>query len=243
MDKKLPDKIQVTPKDLAYDRISGTWDQFISSYDTDRRVEVLIDDFLGPAHIEGKTCLDAGCGLGYFTSALSKYKAARLSACDISSKLIDKVSRLVPGTECFAANILELSDALRGRTFDVVVCSDVIEHTPDPRLAVSQLTKAVVPGGLLSISVPNQRWRWLLSLAQRLGFRNRYEGYENWVRPNELKGWIEKEGFDIVCAEGIHTIPFKLFPHGLLRKLDKKMRGSNYAYSLNLAVLARKRVV
>ena len=213
-------KIQPTSKDLAYDRISETWDEFISSYDTSRRIEVLVEDFLGQKQITGKKCLDAGCGLGYFTQALLEHKPSYICACDISSKLVEKLSSRLPDVECVVANILELSTTFQGKTFDVVVCSDVIEHTPDPELATKQLTQMVAPGGLLSISVPNQRWRWLLGLAQTLGLRDQYEGYENWVRPKELKDWIETERFEIIRLEGIHTIPFKLFPHALLRKMD-----------------------
>ena len=36
----------VTDKDLAYDRISGHWDRVIANYDTRRRIEVLVDEFL-----------------------------------------------------------------------------------------------------------------------------------------------------------------------------------------------------
>lgn len=202
-------------------------------------MEVLVEDFLGE-RIAGQCCLDAGCGLGFFTKALLARRPARVSACDISSNLVQKLSGHLPDVECFTANILEMSSALDGRTFDIVVCSDVIEHTPDPARAVQELARAVAPRGLLSISVPNQRWRWLLSLAQTIGLRKKYEGHENWVRPEDLKIWLQEEGFEVQRAEGIHTIPFKLFPHTLLRKLDKKFRYSNYAVALNLAILAKK---
>jgi len=105
---------------------------------------------------------------------------------------------------------------------------------------VKQLTQVVAPGGLFAISVPNRRWRWLLSLARAVGLRSKYEGHESWVRPKDLKIWLEEEGFEVQRAEGFHTIPFKLFPHSLLRKLDKKFRCSNYAVALNLAILAKR---
>ncbi|MCK5343758.1 MAG: methyltransferase domain-containing protein, partial [Candidatus Heimdallarchaeota archaeon] len=188
-----------------------------------------------------KKCLDAGCGLGYFSRAILEHKPLSVCACDLSPKLVQKLSCKLPDVDCVVANILEISTELQGKTFDVVVCSDVIEHTSNPELAVKQLTKIVDSGGLLSISVPNQKWRWLLSLAQALGLRDQYQGHENWVRPNELKDWIEAEGFEILSSEGVHTVPFKFFPHALLRKLDQKLRCSNYTYAFNLAIVAKKR--
>ena len=70
-------------KELAYDRISETWEEFISTYNIDRRIEVLVDDFLGEKEILGKKCMDVGCGLGYFSYGILKYKPASfyLSIC------------------------------------------------------------------------------------------------------------------------------------------------------------------
>lgn len=228
-------------EELAYDRISETWEDFISSYDTDRRIEVLVNDFLGEEKIAGKKCLDAGCGLGYFSKALLAYKPASLSANDLSPRPVKRLSEKFPAIHCFVADILKLPDVLLGKEFDVVVCSDVIEHTSDPMLAVKKLTEAVAVGGLLSISVPNRKWIWLLRLAQVLGLRRNYQGWENWVYPGEFLAWIEQEGFEVLRCEGIHTVPFKLFPKKPLRFLDQKLRNFNYPYALNLAILARKK--
>lgn len=41
-----------------------------------------------------------------------------------------------------------------GRTYDVVICQDVIEHVEDPRELMLQLTGLVRPGGLLCIGTP-----------------------------------------------------------------------------------------
>lgn len=232
---------RVTEKDLAYDRISDKWEGFISLYDTNRRIEVLVDDFLGEKEIRGKKCLDVGCGLGYFSKAILRYEPASLCACDISPKLVEKLSERNPGIHCFIGNILELPSALKGEKFDVVVCSDVIEHTVNPRLATKNLLETVASSGLLSISVPNRKWHWLLRLAIAAGLRRNYEGYENYVHPMDLKTWIQEEGFEILRSEGIHTVPFRLFPKKLLRILDQNLRSSNYDYALNLAILARKR--
>lgn len=233
--------LKAAEKELAYDRISDTWENFVSHYDEDRRVEVLVDDFLGEKEIAGKKCLDAGCGLGYFSQAFLKYKPLNLSACDVSPKLVNKLKAKIPGINCFVGDILQLPGILAGETFDVVLCSDVIEHINNPRLAVKKLAETVSSGGLLAISVPNRKWKWLLNLAMLAGLRKNYAGYENYVFPSKLKNWITEENFEILRCEGIHTIPFKFFPKKLLRALDKNLRNFNYGFSFNLAVLARKR--
>ncbi len=240
MVRDIDKKLTMTSKDFAYDRISNEWERFISHFDTNRRVEVIVDDFLGESAIKEKKCLDAGCGLGYFTEAIAKYNPSELTVCDLSPNLVQKVTQKIPTAKGYTADILNLSNDLNNEMYDVVVCSDVIEHTPDPRLAIKKLTEVIVPEGLLSISVPNRKWRWLLSLAMATGLRKHYEGYENYVSPADFKNWIQESGLKLIRCEGIHTIPFKLFPKKLLRKVDKKLRNSNYNYSLNLAILAEK---
>ncbi len=228
-------------KELAYDRISNEWEHVISHYDENRRIEVLINDFLGESNIEGKTCLDMGCGLGLFSQAIMKYHPSKLHACDISPNLIQKLAQKEPRIHCQVANIMALSHDFKEQKFDIVVCSEVIEHTPDPYKATGELVKVLTPGGFLAISVPNKNWQWLLHLAQSLRLRQHYQGYENWVLPSQLKEWLTGLDMEILRCEGIHTIPFPLAPKNFLRKLDLRMRNSNYQYALNLAVLARKR--
>lgn len=237
----ITDVRKVTERDLFYGRISDRWGEFISIYDTNRRIEVLVDDFLGEKGIRGRKCLDAGCGLGYLSEEILRYNPADLYACDISLKLVNNLSKKLPNAHCFVADLLELPKVFGNKCFDVVVCSDVIEHTPSPRLAVKKLAEVIVDGGLLSISVPNRRWLWLLKLAVFLGLRKHYNGYENYVSPLQLKNWLEEEKLEVLRYEGIHILPFNLFPQRLLRILDQRLRNHSYSCAFNLAILAQKR--
>ncbi|HEY4283242.1 MAG TPA: methyltransferase domain-containing protein [Chthoniobacterales bacterium] len=228
----------LTQKDLAYESINEEWSAFIDNYDTERRIEVLIDDFLC-GKIGSKSCLDAGCGLGFFTHALWKQQPLSVTSVDISETLVSRLRQANPATRTMTADLLVLDETLPEQ-FDVVVSSEVIEHTPDPRMAVAQLTKCVAPGGYLSLSCPNARWHWLLTLAQFASVRKKYQGYENWVRPADLIRWIEQSGLVVVKRRGIHLLPWQLVPKKLMRWLDEITRESSYGLSINLAVLAKK---
>src|SRR6185437_2806662 len=63
--------------------------------------------------------------------------------------------------------------ALRNE-FDVVICSDVMEHIPDDKAAFLNLTQALKPGGYLLVTSPSvPQPRHLRSVAwreQRVGF-------------------------------------------------------------------------
>jgi len=40
------------------------------------------------------------------------------------------------------------------KSFDVVLCTEVLEHVPDPVLAIEELARLVRPGGILIVTVP-----------------------------------------------------------------------------------------
>jgi 2-polyprenyl-3-methyl-5-hydroxy-6-metoxy-1,4-benzoquinol methylase len=230
---------RIEREDLAYDSIASTWREFVDNYDTNRRIEVLVHEFLGAERLAGKTCLDGGCGLGDFSMEMLKFGPKRIVAVDIAPSLVSQLAARAPAIEARTADLLDLASVVP-ETFDVVLSSEVIEHTPDPKTAVRSLLARVASGGYLALSVPNRRWIWLLWLAQWTGLRKKYTGWENWVAPPDLTGWIEQEGFEIVRAEGIHVVPWQFLPKPLLRRLDGKLRRRSYPYALNLAVLAKR---
>lgn len=227
-------------KDFAYDRIWQSWEALVSPYDTGRRVEVLLDDFLGTS-LAGKRCLDAGTGLGFFAQELARRRIGELVAIDIGPSLIERLRRALPSADCRLADLMDLGPSLGAETFDVIVCSEAIEHTPHPRLAVLGLAERLRPGGLLVLSCPNRAWRWLLTLVQAVGLRRHYTGYENWVSAGDLVHWLDEGSLELLRAEGVHLLPWQLAPKGLLRALDVALRRVSFRFALNLAVLARKR--
>src|SRR4051794_24095298 len=215
-------------KDLAYDSIAEEWGSYISNFDTDRRIQVLVRDLLGGPFIAGKRLLEVGCGLGFFTRELLKWKPARMTSVDISPALVNKLAAVAPNAECLVADALDLDTALGDREFDIVLSSEVIEHTPDPRRAVAQMARHLAPGGRLVLSVPNRRWKWLLAIAQGVGMRKGYEGFENWVAPAELTRWLAENDLTLVAKTGVHSVPWHI-SHSFVEHLDRALAPGNYS--------------
>ena len=61
---------QISDKELIHERLGVAFEEALSEYDTARRIEVLIDRFLGHIDLKGASVLDVGCGLGFFSRAL-----------------------------------------------------------------------------------------------------------------------------------------------------------------------------
>jgi SAM-dependent methyltransferase len=80
----------------------------------------------------GKNCLDFGGGIGYFSLTCRGH--------GVESETYDP----------YASN--NVSKALR---WDSVVSSHVLEHMPDPKVALRQMVDFLKPGGILILNVPN----------------------------------------------------------------------------------------
>lgn len=221
--------------ELFYDSIAGEFDQIMNRYDLQRRLETVFDTFLGPHDLTGLNLLDAGCGTGWF-SLWACRRGANVTAVDIGPRLLAQVRRKC-GARTRLGDVLDLE--FRDGAFDVVVSSECIEHTRDPRRAVRELIRVCRPGGLAVITSNNRAWWWLCNLANKLHLRP-YEGIENWPSWRQLRRWVEEEGAEVLDMCGIHLFPFQLsWFHPILRFLDRFGRTLG-PLCVNQAVLATK---
>lgn len=196
---------KITEKELIHERLGEAFETALSSYDTQRRVSVLIDEFL-PHEIKNKTVLDVGTGLGFFAEKLSQL-GARVTAVDIGEGMLRKVQQRV-GCECLQVDALRLLDVFAPESFDIVVSSECIEHTPDPELAIHQMCAVLKPGGYLSISTPNLVWYPVVRLATHLKLRP-FDGLENFSTFGRLRRIFADEGLILLKEKGLHLFPFQ----------------------------------
>jgi SAM-dependent methyltransferase len=101
-----------------------------------------------PAAAPGATALDVGCREGIQSAWLAS-RGYRVTG-------VDKEPRCAQGIEVDLDVGLPFPDA----HFDVVWCSEVIEHLRDPARTVGELRRVTKPGGLMVLTTPNS-WFWL----------------------------------------------------------------------------------
>ena len=206
----------VKEKSLTHDRLTDTFDELMNEYDVNRRLEVLIDEFLQMVNLKDRLILEAGCGTGRGSQRLSSY-GARVFALDIGFNLVD-YTRQRCQCEPTVASILSLP--FPDNIFDVVFSTEVVEHTPDPLQAVLEMYRILKPGGHLVLSTPNWLWQAPVRLASVMRLRP-YAGFENFIKPSQLRQILTNVGGIIIAHKGIHLLPFQMtFAHFLLRKLD-----------------------
>jgi SAM-dependent methyltransferase len=109
----------------------------------------------------------------------------------------------------------------RRGAFDRVLTSEVLEHLPDPGAAVAELARVTRPGGIVVISVPNERLidrtKGLLARARLLKLLSS-SAYEV---PADMTDEWHLHAFDLdalraVTAPHLHIQEVAAIPHALL---------------------------
>jgi SAM-dependent methyltransferase len=99
--------------------------------------------------------LDAGCGSGRTLEELAGY--GHVSGIELSPDAAETARRRGD----FDVRIGRLEELpWEDGTFDLITCLDVIEHTPDDRLTLTELRRVSKPGGWLLVTVPAYQALW-----------------------------------------------------------------------------------
>ena len=96
--------------------------------------------------------LEVGCGGGH---VLQLFPESDLTGVDVSGCMLEKARRNLEGyrAELLKGNVHEL-DLPRGG-FDIVICSEVLEHTVEPERILADIRCMLRPGGRAVITFPN----------------------------------------------------------------------------------------
>jgi glycosyltransferase involved in cell wall biosynthesis len=131
-----------------------------AGYTTLRRVEVLhryngfLWDLMQP--FIGRRVLEVGAGTGLLTRFLAKRE--RVLATELDPEYVDLLRRTFadkPNVEVRPLDVARLAaDGIPPRSFDTVVCSNVLEHIEDDGKALAAMRDVLEPGGRVVLIVP-----------------------------------------------------------------------------------------
>jgi 2-polyprenyl-3-methyl-5-hydroxy-6-metoxy-1,4-benzoquinol methylase len=164
---------------LQLDSVNGT---------TDRRDTLLRRTGWPPEFWRGKVVLECGCGAGPDTEILlalgARVLSVDLAGVDVARANVGKS----PSVQFVQASIASLP--LREKSFDVVFCHRVLQHTADPRSTLAHILRFVKPDGAVFIHSYSrsmrQRMRWkyaLLPLTNKLPPETLYRIIRAYARP------------------------------------------------------------
>jgi SAM-dependent methyltransferase/uncharacterized protein YbaR (Trm112 family) len=131
-----------------------------------REREFLYSISMAEEAIAGCTLLDAGCGHGALTGAITGAYGVETVGLDFS----DAPARAQANRERFARGFAPFVHYVQGdmlqpplapESFDLAHSSGVIHHTPDPRRAFGALVEATRPDGRVYVQVYRRREAWV----------------------------------------------------------------------------------
>jgi len=139
--------------------------------------------------------LDVGCGDGRFLDA-----AKRFGWRTLGSDIAHPAATLVSSMHLVLVGELE---AVRERpVFDAVTFWDVLEHLPNPRLALTQARARLQEGGLVAVTMPNVLGTASLFVGPRWAYYDfaRY-GHIHHLAPKHIRLLFRATGFDPIYGE------------------------------------------
>jgi 2-polyprenyl-3-methyl-5-hydroxy-6-metoxy-1,4-benzoquinol methylase len=219
----------VTDWSLTQDRqISEAFDAkdlLLSDPSPVRRLWGVTDGFIAAKHLinvhsvkrrdEPFKAIDVGCGDGDLLSHLAgQFPLAIFTGIDTNEKSISRASvRNVP-----RCSFLCESFAVVEGLFDIVICSEVMEHVEASDRLLDKLRDLVTPGGYLSISTPsgwmyrtprlyniyklvkNPRRFWRLYLRPEGRWPEAVRVHPG-ILPSKLRRKLENRGFSLVLRQ------------------------------------------
>jgi 2-polyprenyl-3-methyl-5-hydroxy-6-metoxy-1,4-benzoquinol methylase len=141
------------------------------------------------------TVLDVGCGMGeLLRDVAAVLPNAHIFGTDVSPQSLVESARRNPGYELFQMDLtagdFEARYAERLGKYDLVTCSEVLEHIPEDHVAARNLARLLAPGGTLVVSVPGGR-------------KSRFDlliGHQRHYRRTQAAALLEQAQLRIVAA-------------------------------------------
>jgi ubiquinone/menaquinone biosynthesis C-methylase UbiE len=140
--------------------------------------------------------LDLGCGDGRLTSVL---QAGRVVAADVSSVAVARARRRLADR----AEVVEIEPdsplPFNDSRFDLVLCTETLEHVRDIQTLLSEVRRVLEPGGALAVTTP-AHGRLTGGEVLVRGFEARFDPLSPHLRfftRRSLAGLLDRLGFEV----------------------------------------------
>lgn len=119
------------------------------------RERILTENIISEISLKSGKILDVGCGDGYLLHKISKKPDFDVYALDLTIGRLENARKNVQVLKGVRGEITHLP--FKEGSFDLVICSEVLEHVPEYTSAVSQLLRVPKSNGELIVTVPNDQ--------------------------------------------------------------------------------------
>jgi 2-polyprenyl-3-methyl-5-hydroxy-6-metoxy-1,4-benzoquinol methylase len=188
--------------------------------------------------------LDVGCGNGHISRYIGS-KGHHVLGIDISETTINKAISLTSMSNVKFKNIAAEELIAAAQTFDLVICSEVIEHLDTPSTVVKALSGLINKNGILIVTVPNgfgprelfitKPLQWMKSstpgIYKAVNFLKKWLGFSGATVQSDAENLTHVQFFtkrsliNLISQNGLKLVQFRpsnfmegVFPYSLFAK-------------------------
>jgi 2-polyprenyl-3-methyl-5-hydroxy-6-metoxy-1,4-benzoquinol methylase len=151
--------------------------------------------------------LDVGCGRGWLSNLLSKH--GNVIGIEPAKPVAEYGKKLFPKLDIRSGTAKSLLNEGVSSYFDIIVCSEVIEHIPDDKKVIflSQLKSLLKKNGFLILTTPRKD-----AEADWRKYGDPEQPIEDWLSEASLQTLLIQTGFKKHLLERISMPPVKNAP-------------------------------
>jgi len=162
----------------------------------------------------GARVLDAGCGPGRHLAEAFRRQGVHVVGIDRKHEDVVKAGNLLrcmekageSGKGSWGISVADLTQLpFANHSFDLVICSEVLEHIPDDSHAIKEIIRVLKPGEDVVVSVPRffpEKICWLISKD----YRNEPGGHIRIYKRKTLISQLEQAGLSCVSTGWAHAL-------------------------------------
>lgn len=201
-----------------------------------RRAKVVIDNLCLK---NGDKILEVGCGKGFYAHIIGAFfpKISYLGI-DINEEHLRIAKVFVQASNVNFRKVDATKLPFADKVFDKIICTEVLEHIKNDRLAISELYRVLKPHGIVVITVPNKNYpflwdpiNWVLERffhthipSHILWFAGIWAYHVRLYKEDELLEKVKKQGFKIesITRTTHFCFPFAHFLLGIGKNIVDK---------------------
>ena len=172
---------------------------------------------------ESARFLEVGCGTGFVLSGIARiFPEMALSGSEIFLAGLSHAKKRLP-----SAHFMQM-DARRipfFEAFDAIGAFDVLEHIEEDEVVLAQVHRALKPGGVLLLTVPQHPWLWSAS--------DEYACHVRRYTSNEIENKVLSAGFELKRSTSFVT---SLLPAMMLSRALQGLWTDNFDPSSELKI-------
>jgi 2-polyprenyl-3-methyl-5-hydroxy-6-metoxy-1,4-benzoquinol methylase len=191
------------------------FEQLASEYDATRNAAFLraaqlsLDWYLDRFAPGGGAILEIGVGTGEALRDLER-RFTRVTGIDVAFNMANRArAKVGTRTQVAVASAEELS--FPDKTFDCVLCMDVLEHVQRPVACLQEIARVLAPGGIALVTTPNPLWAPVHWVAEAAGLKVK-EGPHKFVFLNPVGRALARTtpGIEVLHSGYLVYAPFPL---------------------------------